>query len=121
MQEFLNQFAAGLDGFPHIIVAIMGAPFGSLCSVVVALLATVVPGSTFQMSPGQIVGQFFIGWVFGAFGSPLVGWFLTLLKLPDHTINFLAGAIGFWFMSVYLKLVQKKYENIDPPKSPFGQ
>lgn len=121
MHEFLTQFAADLNGFPHIIVAVMAAPLGSLASVLVAVLASIVPGSTFHMSIGQMAGQFVIGWLFGALGHPIVGWFLTLLKLPDYTIIFLGGAIGFWFMSVYLKLVQKKYENIDTPKTPFGQ
>lgn len=110
MQAFLAQLEQILSTFPPTLLSILGALAGSLCSSIVLALAAdaaVVPAS-----PKQLMGQFVVGWLTGAFCVPLLS---PYLKLPGYTLSFVGGGIGYWGFTEYRKKKLKEIMDKQPP------
>ncbi|MBD2753797.1 hypothetical protein [Spirosoma validum] len=109
MNQFLQEFGAMLDGFPPIILIFL-APFaGSLSAAIVAAL--VGEANT----PREVLGQFVVGYLAGAFCSSLL---TVLIKAPAYTLGYLGGGSGYWGMKVYLKKKQNELLNKPPGEGP---
>lgn len=105
MNEFLQEVAALLNGFPEVILVVLSPFLGSLAAAIVAGL--IGEANT----PKQVLGQFLVGWLAGAFCGPLAA---PLFKAPAYTIGFVAGGSGYWGMKVYLKNKQNELLNKPP-------
>ncbi|RYC70845.1 hypothetical protein [Spirosoma sordidisoli] len=109
MNEFLQELATALNGFPPILIVLL-APF---CGSLAACIVVGIAGGPDADSPGKIAGQFVVGWLAGAFGGPLLA---PIFNAPAYTIGFVAGASGYWGIKVYLK--KKQDEILNKPGGP---
>jgi len=113
MQAFLAQLELILSTFPPTVLKVLAPMLGSLCSAIVLAIATDVVAS-----PKQIAGQFVVGWLAGAFGGPFLS---QWIKLPEVTIGFLGGGIGYWGFTKYRqKQLDKIITSDDKPINPDG-
>ncbi|PRY29809.1 hypothetical protein CLV58_12571 [Spirosoma oryzae] len=109
MQAFLAQLELLLSTFPPTVLKILCPMAGSLCSAIVLAIATDVVAT-----PKQIAGQFVVGWLAGGFCGPLLS---PYLKLPDYTLGFVTGGVGYWGFTEYRKKKLKEIIDRQPPQN----
>ena len=101
MNQFVQEFAAMLNGFPVIIINFFAPMLGALATAMIVEAAT----------PKEMFKQLLVGYLAGAFCGPIAA---HVLNFPSYTVGFVAGGSGYWGMKVYLKKKQDELLNKPP-------
>lgn len=110
MNDFVNELASLITGFPPVLLVLLAPPCGSISAAIIAGLVGTIT------TPKQFLGQFIVGWLFGAFGGGLIG---PVFKAPAYTVGYFAGLGGYWGARTFIKKKQDEFitkpPGVDPP------